>query len=118
MKFSGNMGMDISCTQKYIVTIEINQSSFYGNMFQYSINSLTYCDTTQKLFNLYEIGIGNGYGLLLHLEVHCYYRYQFVLFLWQLNCNVLSNFLLILLLFLIEYIFWRCYSNYRWMIVS
>ena len=38
MKFSGNMSMDISCTEKYIVTKEINQCSFYGNMFQYSIN--------------------------------------------------------------------------------
>ena len=28
MKFSGDMGMDISCTEKYIVTLEINQCSF------------------------------------------------------------------------------------------
>ena len=41
MKFSGDMGMDISCTEKYIVTIEINQCSFYGNIFQISINLLT-----------------------------------------------------------------------------
>ena len=41
MKFSGDMGMDISYTEKYIVTIEINQCSFYGNIFQYSINLLT-----------------------------------------------------------------------------
>ena len=51
MTFLGDMVMDISCTEKYIVTIEINQCSFYGNIFQYSINSLTYCDITQKLFN-------------------------------------------------------------------
>ena len=42
MKFSGDMGMDISYTEKYIVTIEINQCSFYGNIFQYYyINLLT-----------------------------------------------------------------------------
>ena len=54
--------------------------------------------------NLYEISMGNRYGPLLHLQVHCCYEHQFVLFLWQHNHNVLSNFLLILLVFQIEYV--------------
>ena len=35
----------------------------------------------------------------MHLDVHCYYGYQTVLFLWQHTCNILSNLLLILLSF-------------------
>ena len=47
--------------------------------------------------NLDEIFRSDRYGPLLHLKVHRHYGYQSMWFLWQHLCNILSNFLHILI---------------------
>ena len=47
--------------------------------------------------NLDEIFRSDRYGPLVHLKVHRHYRYQSMWFLWQHLCNILSNFLHILI---------------------
>ena len=46
MKFSGDMGMDISYTRKYIAITVVSKCSFYGNIYQYSVTFLTYFNAT------------------------------------------------------------------------
>ena len=95
MKFSGHMSIVISYNQTYIVTMDIHQCGFYGNI------SVTIHQTflhfwsplKEYLINLHEIFSRYGHCHLLQLNIHCYYGDPSMWFLWQHICHTSLNFL-------------------------
>ena len=68
MKFSGDMGMDI--TRKYIAITGVSKCSFYGNIYQYSVTFLAYLNATHSLFRIFMIFPGD-----VDIALHCTPKY-------------------------------------------
>ena len=75
MNFSGKIDIVLSCTEKCIVTMDINQCNLYGNIL--TIHCQTFFDvllSLKYLMNLVEILRRHQCSPLLH--VHHHYEYQ------------------------------------------
>ena len=99
IKFSGCMDMVISYNQMYIVTMEIHQCGFYGNIYVtlHQIFLHFWSPLKEYLINLHEFFSTYGHCHLLQLSIHCYYGDPSMWFLWQHICHASLNFLTFLI---------------------